>query len=424
MFSRQLAVTAFTFGLFFGVTAVSAGDLLSRGGGAFLYDPDADVTWVNDWNLAWSTNYDDVAPVPAEVGANGAMTWQAANDWAAGLTLAGSSGWRLPSVNFDSGCYNAFPRPANAISACTSGEFSSLWTETLGGDFSDRPGVLDNQDQVTQFDNIQAGSYWTASLNDRDPSGNSAQAFSTFGGYVQDGVDSRRYAVAVHDGDVAAGLPDPGIPAPVLETRRGGLFLYDPVNDKTWLADANQAWNSDYDEVATGPGTVFGNGQMTYDAALAWADQLVIDGVDGWRLPELSRFDSSCYFGSAGSGSALADCTEGDFTELWVEILLNDFGERLMETDQLADARLFDHWQAGSYWTGTLNAGDPGNGSAHLFSVFGGYQQNSLNARGFTIAVRDGDVGEPGVVPVPAGVWLFGTALIGLAGFLRRRKAS
>lgn len=406
-------------------TQVSAGQLLSRGGGAFLYDPDADVTWVNDWNLAWSTNFDDAAPVPADVGANGAMTWQAANDWASGLTLAGVGGWRLPSVSIDSPCYNAFPRPDNAIAACTSGEFSSLWTGVLGGDIADRPGYLDNQDQVTLFDNMQTGSYWTASLNERDTSGSSAHSFSTFGGYLQDGLAAKRFAVAVHDGDIAAGLADPGIPAPVLETRRNGQFLYDPVHDKTWLVDANQPWNSNYDDIASGPGTAFSNGQMTFEAALAWADQLIIDGIDGWRLPELTRFDRQCYSDPANGGSRLEDCTDGDFTELWVDIFLNGLGDRLMETSQLADARQFDHWQASSYWTSTLNDGDTTNSSAHLFSTFGGYQQNSTESgRGFVIAVRDGDIGEVSDVPAPNLVSLFAAGLIGLLGLRKRHKVA
>ena len=35
-----------------------------------------------------------------------------------------------------------------------------------------------------------------------------------------------------------------------------------------------------------------------------------------------------------------------------------------------------------------------------------------------------GPVSHAGVVPVPAAVWLFGTALVGLAGFGKRRKAA
>ncbi len=422
MFTRYLSLSVCALSAAVAIIPVSAGDLLSRGGGAFLYDPEADVTWVNDWNLAWSSDFDNPAS-PGSVNSNGAMTWQVANDWAAGLTLAGSNGWRLPSVSLNSSCYDTFPPNPTRIADCTSGEFTDLWNSTLGGDYAERPGDLDNQDQVTLFDNMQAGSYWTSSLNDGDASGGSAHSFSTFGGYLLDALESKRFAVAVHDGDVAAGLPDPGLPAPVLETRRGGQFVYDPVNDKTWLVDANQPWNSDYDEVASGPGTAFSNGQMTFEAALAWADQLVVDGIDGWRLPELTRFDSGCYFGQAVT-SRLGDCTDGDFTELWVEILLNEYSDRLMETDRLADARLFDHWQAGSYWTGTLNAGDASNNSAHVFSTFGGYLLNSIDGRAFAIAVRDGDVGELSAVPVPAGVWLFGTALVGLAGFAQRRKTS
>jgi len=398
-----------------------AGNLLTRGGGAFLYDPEADVTWVNDWNSAWSTNYDDIIPFSGGVEGSGKMTWEAANDWASSLSLAGSNGWRLPYVSINSSCYNASPRPTDAISSCTSGEFSTLWTSTLGGDFSDRPGELANQDQVKLFDNMQMDApYWTASLNEQDTNGNSAYSFSTGGGYLVDGLsfNDRNFAVAVHDGDIAANLPEPAIPAAMLESRRGGLFLYDPVHDKTWLADANQAFNSSY-RTPSGRSSL-----MTYEEALAWADQLVVDGVDGWRLPEVTLFDQPCRSDQSTLASRLETCSEGDFNELWVDILLNEYSDRLMETSQLADARLFDHWQAGDYWTSTLNPLDSSGGSALAFSTFGGYQLNGFDDFSFAIAVRDGDVGEIiNVVPVPAAVWLFGTALIGLVGFSKRRKA-
>lgn len=401
---------------------VHAGNLQTRAGGAFLYDPDSDVTWVSDWNLAWSTNYDDIVPFSGGVEGSGKMTWEAANNWVSSLNLAGSNGWRLPSVNVDTSCYYSFPRPADALSRCTSGELSTLWTSSLGGDYSDRPGELANQDQVMLFDNMQSnGFYWTASLNEQDLSGNSAYSFSTTGVYSVDQFDfnDRLFTVAVHDGDIAANLPEPAIPAPTLESRRGGLFLYDPVHDKTWLADANQAFNSSYRSVSTGRTT----GEMTYEEALQWADQLVIDGIDGWRLPEVTAFDQPCRLNTSTASTRLESCTEGDFNELWVEILLNGYSDRLMETSQLADARLFDHWQAGNYWTSTLNPLNPNGGSALVFSTFGDYQIDSLNDLSFVIAVRDGDVGENmNVVPVPGAVWLFGTALIGLVGFSQRRK--
>lgn len=38
--------------------------------------------------------------------------------------------------------------------------------------------------------------------------------------------------------------------------------------------------------------------------------------------------------------------------------------------------------------------------------------------------VADDGIGPPSAIPVPAAVWLFSTALIGLAGFRKRRKAA
>jgi len=50
-----------------------------------------------------------------------------------------------------------------------------------------------------------------------------------------------------------------------------------------------------------------------------------------------------------------------------------------------------------------------------LFSTFGG---------GNRVIRVDGFIAPPAVVPVPAAIWLFGTALVGLIGFNSRRKAA
>ena len=42
----------------------------------------------------------------------------------------------------------------------------------------------------------------------------------------------------------------------------------------------------------------------------------------------------------------------------------------------------------------------------------------------FTVAIDDLTIGDVSAVPVPAAVWLFGTALIGLVGFSKRKKAA
>ena len=57
--------------------------------------------------------------------------------------------------------------------------------------------------------------------------------------------------------------------------RLGGLAYYDDVNNLTWLADANYAMTSGYDA----------DGEMTWGAAVTWADTLDFSGYDDWRLP-------------------------------------------------------------------------------------------------------------------------------------------
>ncbi|WKZ11137.1 MAG: hypothetical protein QY320_08390 [Gammaproteobacteria bacterium] len=74
----------------------------------------------------------------------------------------------------------------------------------------------------------------------------------------------------------------------------------------------------------------------------------------------------------------------------------------------------FSNLQPDSYWSGTTYAPSPGD--AWGFSFYYGFQYNNSKSDGFYAwAVRSGDA----VVPVPAAVWLFGSAL-GVMGLLRR----
>jgi hypothetical protein len=59
-----------------------------------------------------------------------------------------------------------------------------------------------------------------------------------------------------------------------LISRLGGQAYYDTVLDITWLADANYAMTSGYDD----------DGYMDWNTSLLWADQLVFAGFDSWRL--------------------------------------------------------------------------------------------------------------------------------------------
>jgi hypothetical protein len=73
---------------------------------------------------------------------------------------------------------------------------------------------------------------------------------------------------------------------------RGRGLIYDDVLDITWLQDANYAKTSGFDA----------DGLMFWGEAVAWADGLVYEGVDDWRLPKTPQEDPTCSSGSPGGG--------------------------------------------------------------------------------------------------------------------------
>ena len=62
--------------------------LIERLGGLAYYDTEADLTWLADANYAHTSGHS----------ADGFMNWTNANNWVAGLDIAGVTGWRLPSI--------------------------------------------------------------------------------------------------------------------------------------------------------------------------------------------------------------------------------------------------------------------------------------------------------------------------------------
>jgi hypothetical protein len=67
---------------------------------------------------------------------------------------------------------------------------------------------------------------------------------------------------------------------------RGGGMIYDDVLNITWLQDANYALTSGYPSW---------NGRMQFDAANAWAAQLVYGGYADWRLPTVAPVHGSTF---------------------------------------------------------------------------------------------------------------------------------
>ncbi len=169
----------------------------SRLGGLAFYDSDLDIIWVADANLAQTSGFDS----------DGRMTWSDANAWAAGLTVGGVSGWRLPTtMQPDASCSSqnvnaGFPDQGFGT-GCTGSEMGHLFN--VEGITAAAPGV---------FSNVQPSFYWSGTELAPFTSnawnfvfGNGSQSAGSKGG--------NNFAWAVHSGDVSApapaAVPEPG----------------------------------------------------------------------------------------------------------------------------------------------------------------------------------------------------------------------
>ena len=193
--------------------------LVSRLGGLAYYDTDADLTWLADANAAQTSGYTGI-----DVLSDGRMTWQAANDWAAQLTVGGVSGWRLANTNpvngtafnygftsngsTDSG--RNISRSGTAHAGSQGSELANLFYNVLGNVSEyDSSGVFDDGcagsclTSTGPFSNVQSNTYWSATEYARSTT--SAWYFNMFSGNQDFNYrNSSLYGWAVQSGDVSA----------------------------------------------------------------------------------------------------------------------------------------------------------------------------------------------------------------------------
>ncbi len=172
---------------------------------------------------------------------------------------------------------------------------------------------------------------------------------------------------------------------------RGNGMIYDDIEDITWTVNANI------------------NGLMTWDQAVAWADNLVLDDYSDWRLPTI--IPSTTRYNHA----------ESEMDELFYSELGGTAGVSIVTThSNNAYYNLFTNIQSHNYWSGTEYA--PPSSAAWSFATNDGGQGSGFkNTLNYAWAVRAGDVSS---VPVPGAIWMFGSGLIGLTGLTRKYKAT
>jgi hypothetical protein len=170
------------------------------------YDTVLDVTWLANANM------------------NGAMTWAAANTWAANLSFFNPltkqtyADWRLPTTTDTgtAGCNSAYSGTDCGYNVDpASSEMAHLYFVTLGnqsyytttgavsGAYAGGANPNSTLDNVGPFTNFQSQLYWSGTEYAPNPSG--AWGFRTYDGhqFVYDEASSI-YALAVSPGDVAA----------------------------------------------------------------------------------------------------------------------------------------------------------------------------------------------------------------------------
>lgn len=215
---------------------------------------------------------------------------------------------------------------------------------------------------------------------------------------------------------------------------RGGGMIYDTTRDITWLADMNYAVTSGYAAAnagGTGSNQILASGRMGWDAAVAWADQLVFGGYSDWRLPTLNPADTTCsnnFNPGGGFPTQYRDtgCTGGELSGLFVTDLGNKANESVLtqtgDTDvQIANLALFSNVQSNFYWSGTEYA--PDRNAAWLFYTSFGIQSIDVKRLAlYAVAVRPGDVTDAQAVPEPGTLALL-LAAVGVGAVVRRRRA-
>lgn len=186
--------------------------------------------------------------------------------------------------------------------------------------------------------------------------------------------------------------------------RLDGLAYYDTEADLTWLADANYAQTSGFDS----------DGRMNWATADAWAANLEIGGVIGWRLPDTLEFDATCDNLPIGY-----NCTGSEMGNMYYNVLGGN-ASSLLSSIHNTNYELFSNIQSRfMYWSATEFSPNPTVAWGFVFKD-GQQGYSYIGNSSYAWAVHSGDVSP---VPVPAAVWLFSSGLVSLIGFARRRKA-
>jgi len=181
--------------------------------------------------------------------------------------------------------------------------------------------------------------------------------------------------------------------------------VYDDVLDITWLADANYAHTVGYSLPSH-------YGSMNWHNARSFSEDLSIGQYADWRLPMADINGDGCGVWNE------AFCADNEMM-IFAEALLGGVGFGI-NTNVVKGP--FINVSAHGYWTDTLLTEVSAIQHSFYISDNGVIRDGLINySSGWTWPVHDGDIGAS-PVPLPAGIYLFLSGLVGL-GLMRGRNA-
>jgi hypothetical protein len=201
----------------------------------------------------------------------------------------------------------------------------------------------------------------------------------------------------------------------VAATDTSAVYLYDTTLNVTWLRDANV------------------NGQVTWDAATAWAANLVTGSggntISDWRLPSMA--DASALdlptFGGTNSGynptTSSSEMASLFFTTLGNKSYFNTSGVYQAGYGLTNTGSFQNMHNYFTYWLGTELTADPT--AAWLFDSVNGRQGAYFKAAQFNaLALRPGDVLTPVPEPETYAMLLAGLVMVGAISHRCSRAAA
>jgi hypothetical protein len=172
--------------------------LAATAGGQAVYDPEKNITWLANANLAATQKFGVTAINP-----DGSMGYTIAQKWIAAMNAVaylGSSRWAMPTTTIpDNGC-SQNPKTSSFGYGCTGSQLGDLYYDKLGGIKGSTIGLTHNS-SFSLFTNFQPYLYWSGTTwqNVR----NSAFTFSFGNGFQGTNVFvNAMYVIAVAPGKI------------------------------------------------------------------------------------------------------------------------------------------------------------------------------------------------------------------------------